>query len=369
MTSQPEGVARGRFFLPGPTEVHPDVLRAQAAPVISHRGPEIRALIGELQSGLQTVFRTSRPVLISTSSATGLMEAAIRNSGTGRLLCLVCGAFSERFAIIARACGREVEVLEVPWGEGLDPDMVAARLDGGSFDAVTMVHSETSTGVINPIQELAEVVRERGGGALTVVDSVSGIAGAELQTDSWGLDFVLTGAQKALALPPGLSFAAWSDRMLERARTVAGRGMYFDLVGFAEQLERLQTPSTPAVTLMYALRTQLSRISAEGMEARWERHSAMATRCYTWVDEMAERGVALGVLAPPARRCPTVTCLTLPPELKGPVVVSEMRARGWVIGGGYGKLKDSTIRIGHMGDHTLEGLEALLDVLEDVIDA
>lgn len=362
-----QSLEAGRFFLPGPTEVHSDVLKAQAAPVISHRGPEIRALVGELQSGLQTVFHTSRPVLISTSSATGLMEAAIRNSGTGKLLCLVCGAFSERFAVIGRACGREVEVLEVPWGEGFDPDMVAARLDGGSFDAVTMVHSETSTGVLNPIRELAEVVRERG--ALTVVDSVSGLAGAELNTDAWELDFVLTGSQKALALPPGLSFAAWSDRMLERARSVPGRGMYFDLVRFADQLERLQTPSTPAVTLMYALRAQLERILAEGMEARWERHALMANRCHAWVGEMAARGVAMGVLAAPERRCPTVTCLTLPPGLMGPQVVNEMRERGWVIGGGYGKLKDTTIRIGHMGEHTLEGLEALLGVLGEVIDA
>lgn len=369
MTNRSSDVVRGRFFLPGPTEVHPDVLKAQAAPVISHRGPELRALVAELQVGLQTVFQTTRPVLISTSSATGLMEAAIRNSGTGRVLCLVCGAFSERFAIIARECGREVETLEVPWGEGIDPEAVASRLNGEPFDAVTMVHSETSTGVLNPVGELAEVVRERGGGALSLVDSVSGLAGAELHTDEWGLDFVLTGSQKALALPPGLSFAAWSDRLLDRSRSVPDRGMYFDLVRFADQMEQLQTPSTPAVTLMYALRAQLERIAAEGMEARWQRHSAMATRCHEWVCGLNGCGVGLAVLAAEERRCPTVTCIVLPEGLSGPTVVSAMRERGWVIGGGYGKLKGSAIRIGHMGEHDLEGLDALLNELEEVIDA
>lgn len=361
------GSGSGRFFLPGPTEVGPEVLQAQARPMIAHRGRDFEALMADVQDGLKEVFRTTRPVLVSTSSATGLMEAAVRNSGTGPVLALVNGAFSERFAEIAEACGRRVTRLEVPWGEVHDPSEVGALLGRGVYDAVTLVHSETSTGALNPVAELAAAVRG-GSDALVLVDSVTGVGGAELHADAWALDFVLTGSQKALALPPGLAFGVASERMLERAAATPARGVYFDLVAFAANLEKMQTPNTPALTLMYALREQLARIGEEGMVARWARHRAMAERTWRWVEEASDAlGLELAVLAPEGSRSPTVTAVRVPPGLDPARVVRGMAERGWVIGGGYGEVRGTTFRVGHMGDHGLEGLETLLARLGEVV--
>jgi len=359
--------AFGRFFLPGPTEVRPEVLAAQNRPMIGHRGSAIQDIIGRLQEGLKPLFGTRRPVLISTSSASGLMEAAVRNGVRSRVLCLVNGAFSERFADIARACGVEVDPMTVPWGQVHDPQAVAERLDEGGFDAVTVVHSETSTGALNPLDGLAEAVLARPD-TLFLVDSVTGAGGVPVDADRRRLDFVLTGSQKALALPPGLAFGVASERMMQRSADQPGKGQYFDLWEFQKQLDKLQTPTTPALSLLYALDEQLSFISCEGVEVRFARHRAMAEACWTWVDRVrAEHGIGLSVLAPEGHRSPTVTCIALPEGLDGPALVTRMRDRGFVIGGGYGKLKETTVRIGHMGDHTVDELERVLDALEDVV--
>ncbi len=357
----------GRFFLPGPTEVHPEVLSAQDQAVIGHRGPAIKELVGELQDGLRDLFCTENPVVISTSSATGLMEAAVRNGARSRVLSLVNGAFSQRFGEIAEACGFEVETIEVEWGQTITADQLRERLAQGGFDAVTVVHSETSTGALNPISELSEVVQEQDD-VLLLVDSVTGVGGAEVRTDEWALDFVLTGSQKAMALPPGLAFGVASDRLMARSAEVPRKGVYFDLVTFRKQLDNLQTPNTPAVSLFYALAKQLDRIRLEGLQARWDRHQAMSDRCVQWVDMMREQqGVALSVLAPEGFRSPTVTCVALPEGTAGPSVVSAMRERGFTIGGGYGKLKETAFRVGHMGDHTVSELDAVLDALGEVL--
>jgi predicted phosphoserine aminotransferase len=357
----------GRFFLPGPTEVHPEVLAAQAQPVIGHRGAEMRGLVEALQPGLKDVFRTERPVMISSSSATGLMEGAVRGGVGRKLLCLVNGAFSERFAKIAASSGIAHEILEVAWGEAHDPGAVADRLSVGGFDAVSLVHSETSTGALNPVRDIVAAVRQFPD-TLVLVDSVTGIGGAPFHTDDWDVDLVLTGSQKALALPPGLAFGVASPAYLQRAASLPGRGMYLDVVEFYAQLEKYQTPTTPAITLLYALRAQLERIADEGMEARWTRHREMSRRTCDWVEELGHRlGIDLHVLSPAGARSPTVTCVRLPEGIDGPTVVAGVRERGWVIGGGYGKLKPTSIRIGHMGDHSVSALEALLDVVEDVI--
>ena len=362
----PSGRPYGRFFLPGPTEVHPDVLAAQTRPMMGHRGADAQAFMRPLHVDLQEVFRTERPVFISTSSASGLMEAAVRNAGRTRILSLVNGAFSQRFADIGRACGFEVDEITVPWGEAHDPDALEARLSASSYDAVTMVHSETSTGVLNDIAALAEVVH-RHADTMVLVDSVSGFGAAELLPDAWGLDFVLTGSQKAFALPPGLSFGVPSERMMERAATAPRRGYYFDLQLFAENHAKDQSTTTPALSVLYALEVQLERMKQEGMPARWRRHAEMAERTWAWVEEMRAAGIALSVLAPEGRRSPAVTTIVLPEGVRGPDVTRAVVERRWLVGGGYGKLKDSTIRIGHMGDHTLEQLEGLLEVLAEVL--
>lgn len=356
----------GRFFLPGPTEVRPEILEALSRPMIGHRGPEMEALLAGIAPGLQHVFRTARPVYVSTSSATGLMEGAVRNGARRSVLSLVNGAFSDRFYRIARACGLEVDAISVPLGEVHTPQMLADALRGKRYDAVTVVHSETSTGALNPIEELARVTHEAEDVVL-LVDSVSGIAGARLETDGWELDVVLTGSQKALALPPGLAFAVAQEHVLRRAKERPDRGIYFDFLEFETGARKHQTPNTPAVSLFYALAAQLEHIRAETIEGRWARHAAMARRTWKWVDEMRGRGVELEVLSPEGFRSPTVTCIKLPERRSGPEITATLAARGYTIATGYGELKDTSIRIGHMGDHTVDELDVLLAELEDAL--
>lgn len=354
----------GRFFLPGPTEVRPDVLAAQDGPMIGHRGKAIQQLFSSIDEGLKQVFKTERPVIVSTSSASGLMEAAVRNAVVdGKVLSLVNGSFSDRFAKIAVSCGLDVERIEVDWGSVHDPLVVAERIAQGGYDAVTLSQSETSTGALQDLEAIAEAVG-RHDETLLLVDSVTGVGGVETHTDAWGVDFILTGSQKALALPPGLAFGVANEAMLERSAKAPAKGWYFDLAALHTQIEEFQTPATPAISLLYALDYQLERIADETIEARWRRHLDMQQRTFDWVDRMAASGIDVGIFAEPGHRSPTVTCVT---SERSREVVAALFDRGWVIGGGYGKLKESTFRIGHMGDHTVDELDALLDVLTDVM--
>lgn len=348
----------GRFFLPGPTDVHPDVLAAMQRPMIGHRSSAMEELLRGLAPRLGALCRTARPVLVGTTSATGFMEMAVRNGVRRRALSLVNGAFSERFANMVLAADKECVRLDVPLGCAVEPDMLRDALRRTPVDAVTMVHSETSTGVLQDVAALAAVAREFDD-VLVLVDAVTSVAGSPVEHDAWGLDFTFTGSQKALALPPGLALGVASARMLERANTLPGRGLYFDLVSFEKATAKFQPTNTPAISLLYALDAQLGRIAAEGgVEARWRRHEAMRMRVEEW---SAERGIAY--VPREGRRSWTVSCLTLPAGKDSKAVVGGVKAQGWVIGSGYGALKDTTIRIGHMGDHTVPALDELLDLV------
>ena len=361
----------GRFFLPGPTEVRPEVLSAMVRPVIGHRGEDMRELLERIEPGLQELFGTRRPVIISTSSATGLMETAITNLSNRRVLALVCGAFGDRFRAIAEACGRPVDVLTVEPGKPNHPDKLEMALSSemDRWDLVTVVHSETSTGVLNPVAEIARVV-QRYDGVLLAVDGVTSVGGATIEFDEWEVDFLLTGSQKALALPPGLAFGVASDRALDRASSIPVRSFYFDLLAFDRRAREYQTTNTPAVPLFYALDRQLERIAAEGLDRRIRRHEAMAELTREWVEGLrTSLGDGYGVLAAPGYRSPTVTAVTLPDSVNGSRLVAAVRQRGFTIATGYGALKQRCFRIGHMGDHTLDELEILLDVIQDELTA
>jgi predicted phosphoserine aminotransferase len=357
-----------RLFLPGPTAVADEVLEAQARRLIGHRGPEISALLESIQPRLREVFQTDHRVYLSTSSATGLFEAAARSCIKDRALCCVNGAFSQRWAEVVEANGKAHARLEVEWGEPILAHHVDEALDkaaenGRPFDAVTVVHNETSTGVTSPVAAIAEAIRiherKRGDPILLLVDTVSSLGGIDVRTDEWGLDVCLTGGQKCLAMPPGLAFAAVSDRALERAKTIQGRGWYFDLLVFETYLERRQTPATPAVTLLFALDVQLDRILAEGLEARFARHRAMADHVRSWALDRFD------VLAPEGFRSDSVTAVL---NTRGIDVGALNRHLAetvdWVISNGYAKLKDKTFRIGHMGDHTVEECRELTAAID-----
>ena len=365
MTTSVQAPPFGRFFLPGPTEVRHDVLQAMTQQMIAHRGKAVEDLMARMAPRLQMVFRTTRPVYTSTSSATGLMEAGVRNTVRERVLCCVNGSFSERFHKAAVNSGIVADKLEVPYGQYHNPEVLADALKGGKYDVVTVVHSETSTGVLNPIAELARVIHAAGD-VVMVLDTVSSMAAVPVETDAWELDYVLTGSQKALAMPSGLSFCSANERVLSRAKESKRRGLYFDLIEFDEYYKKNQSPNTPAISLLYAMDAQLAHLEQEGIEARWARHAAMAQRTWAWAGEMRAQGHDVTLFAPEGYRSPSVTCINAPKSRPGSEIAKAMKARGFTIATGYGKLKDDMVRVGHMGDHTMEELEVLLEALGEV---
>jgi aspartate aminotransferase-like enzyme len=356
----------GTFFVPGPTEIRPELLAQMTRPIIGHRGKAFEGMFARIEAGLRDVLLTARPVYVGATSATGFMEMAIRNAPAGKILSLVNGGFSERFAKVAEACARSVERVVVPWGGTADLNAVEHALAADRYAAVTVAHSETSTGVLTDVRAVAELAHRYG--AMAIVDSVSGAGGAELTVDAWGLDFVLTGSQKALALPAGLAFAVASTDYVERAKQVKDRGFYFDVLQYESFAAKNQTPSTPATSLLYALEAQMGDIGREGIERRWERHIAMRDATLEWVRVCADRrGIDLGVVAAEGAQSPTVTAVRLPAGLAAKDVREAIAARGFTVGGGYGQLSETTIRIGHMGDHSVDGVRRCLQACETAI--
>ena len=350
-----------RFFLPGPSYVLHRVREAQLRQPVAHRAAEFLETYAAVAAALPRVFRTARPVVVATGSGTLMMEAAVASTVQRRVLCLVHGAFSARFLAIARALGKDADHLTVPLGRAVEPDLLREALRRGRYDAVTLAHCETATGVLAPLHELASVAREESD-ALLLVDAVSSLAGVELETDDWGLDVVLTASQKALALPPGLAFAAISERAAARMAAVERRGFYTDLLRYLEKHAEGGTITTPAVTLVRALAVQLPAVLAEGMEARWARHLALRDRTLAWA---VERGLEAPAAAP--WRSPTVTTLRAPAVPGGAEVVRALATRGFTVGGGYGEWKPDTFRIGHMGEILPSDLEGLLAALDDIL--
>jgi predicted phosphoserine aminotransferase len=323
--------------------------------------PECAELIKSIQQKLPQVFFTEQTVLITASSGTGLWEAAVRNTINRKALNCVNGAFSDRFRQVTELNGKANDVLEVPWGQPVLPEQVAERLASGEYDAVTLVHNETSTGVTSPVKEIAEAVRSAPNGdeIMILVDSVSGLSGARIEVDAWDLDVVLASSQKAFALPPGLAFCAVSDRAMSKAETVPYRGYYFDFLTLAKSMAKFQTPATPAVSLLYALDLQLDRMMAEGMENRFRRHLDMRDRTLQWA-----RDAGFSLYAAPGYESPTVTCINNDLGLDIADLNTYLRSEGMYISNGYGKLKGTHFRLAHMGDVTMVELEELFAVMD-----
>lgn len=350
-----------KLFIPGPTEVRPEILDAQGLWMIGHRMPECADLFGGIQAKIRQVFMTQSRVYITASSGTGLQEAAIRNCTDRKVLNCVNGAFAERWRRVTEANGKANEVLEIEWGQPVRPEQVAERLASGSFDAVTIVHNETSTGVVSPIKEIAQAIRTLPSESeiMILVDSVSGLSGARLEFDAWDLDVVLTSSQKAFALPPGLAFCAVSDRALEKAKSVAHRGYYFDFVDLEKYLLRNQTPATPAISLLYALDRQLDDMLAEGMATRFERHLAMRDQTMRWA---RERG--LSMFAAEGYESPTVSCINNELSIDIGELNQFLRERQMIVSNGYGRLKGENFRIAHMGDTQPSEMDLLLSNID-----
>jgi predicted phosphoserine aminotransferase len=350
------------LFSPGPTEVAPEILRQMSRPLIGHRGPEMQELVADLLPRVRALFATANhDVFLTACSGTGLHEAAIRNCAGRRVLVPVCGAFSERFHQVAVACGVEADPLAIEWGLAVRPGQVEERLETGRYDAVALVHNETSTGVVNPLAEIAAVVR-RHRDVLLLVDCVSSLGGMPVEVDRNGIDVALASVQKCLALPPGFSLCAVSPRALERSRATPGKGYYFDFVRLKAAYDRRLPLATPSISHMFALQAQLARIEAEGYAARFARHTAMAERTRDW----AERRFAL--FAEAGARSDSVTCVRNSRGISVADLAAAVAARGYALSNGYGRLKEATFRIGHMGEHTVEGVGAFLAAVDEALE-
>lgn len=349
-----------KFFLPGPTYVREDVQRAMSIQPVGHRSAEFRALYRSVSERLPEVFRTGNAVMTVTASGSLVWEMALRSTVRGSVLNLTNGAFSERWHLVSQCVGLEADEIKAPWGQVIDPDLVRQALRRKRYEAVTLAHNETSTGVLNPLPEIARVVREESD-ALLLVDGVSSIAGARAETDEWDLDLIFTGAQKAMALPPGLAFVTVSERFLERANSLEHRGYYTDLVLYHKKHLSGYTVTTPAVSQVRALDVQLGHILGEGMEARWQRHLALRKQTEAWA---AEHGFTYA--SAPEGASPTVSCLRPPEGLEAPELVRRLAEQGITLGGGYGVWKPSTIRVGHMGEVRPRDLEFLLSAIAAV---
>jgi len=353
-----------KLFIPGPVEVSAKTFQAFCSPMVGHRSADFQALSAEIQPKLQTLFGTSRRVYLSTSSAWGVMEGAIRNLVAKKVLNCMCGAFSDKWYDVSKRCGKEAVALQAEWGQPIRPEAVEAALAEGGFDAVTLIHNETSCGVRNPLPEIAAVVKKFPG-VLLIVDTVSSFSTEPIPMDELGLDVLLTGSQKALALPPGLALFSASEAALERASSSKDRGYYFDFVEFEKNAVNNMTPSTPSISHIYALRSKLQDIEEEGLENRYARHAATNALVHDWVQH---RGFEF--FAPDGYRSKSLTCVANNRDVDIAGWIKELKARHHVvIDGGYGKLKGKTFRISNMGDETLETMTALLGFLDDTLPA
>ncbi|MFW6110479.1 MAG: pyridoxal-phosphate-dependent aminotransferase family protein [Thermoproteota archaeon] len=348
-----------KLFIPGPVDVAPDVLQQMNRRIIGHRGEEISKLLSEEVYKLKKFMYTDNNVFLSTSSSTGLMEAAARNCIRKKCLCLANGAFGKRWHEIVVRNGKQADRVEVEWGKAITPELVDEKLKEDDYDALTLVHNETSTGVCNPIYEISKVVKDYEVSFL--VDSVSSMGGIKLEVDKLEIDVCLFGVQKAMALPPGLAICSVSDSVLEKAKEIQNRGYYFDFLNFSKYWKKRQTPTTPAIPQIYALNYQLDKIFEEGLENRYRRHKKMAEFVRGWAKKRFE-------LFPEEKFASnTVTCVKNSRGIDMTDLLGKLQSRGYIVSNGYGKLKNKTFRIAHMGETTLDEVEELLTVIDDII--
>ncbi len=351
-----------KLFIPGPIEVSEKTYRAMCEPMIGHRSAEFKALYAGIQPKLQTLFGTTRPVFLSTSSAWGVMEGSVRNLVSKKVLNGMCGAFSDKWLDVSKRCGKAAEGLQVEWGQAIRPEQIEEKLSSGGFDAFTLIHNETSCGVRNPLPEIAAVMKNFPD-VMFIVDAVSSFSTEPIAMDELGIDVLLTGSQKALAMPPGLALFAVSERAMERAKTIEARGYYFDFVEFAKNQAEDMTPSTPVISLIYALRSKLDDIFAEGVEARHARHKKLNGIVHEWT-----RAKGFEFFAPAGYRSLSLTCVKNNREVDIAAWIKHLREKHhMVIDGGYGKLKGQTFRISNMGDETEETMRELLAALDDTL--
>jgi len=359
-------MAHVKLHIPGPVEVSEKTFKAFCRPMIGHRGQGFKDLYAAIQPQLQQLLYTKQLVYVSTSSAWGVMEGALRNLAHKKVLNCMCGAFSDKWFDVAKKCGKEAEALQVPWGSPIRAEQVDAKLATGQFDALTLIHNETSTGVMSPLAEIAALKRKYPD-VMFIVDAVSSLTATKIEFDALGIDVLLAGTQKAFALPPGAAVFAASPAALAKAATTKDRGYYFDFVEFQKNAEQSMTPSTPSISHCYALQSKLEDIFAEGLEARFARHLRLAQATRAWA---AKHGFTLFPEA--GYESVTLTCVNNGAKPGGRTVdVAKLQKlvkdRGFLIDGGYGKIKGTTFRLSNMGDETDATMNQLYSALDEAM--
>jgi aspartate aminotransferase-like enzyme len=351
-----------KLFIPGPIAVSEKTLRAMAQPMIGHRSTDFVALYQSIQPDLQALFATKDPVYLSTSSAWGVMEGSLRNLVQKKVLNCMNGAFSDKWNDVALRCGNQATALKFEWGQPVDPAAIRRELATGGYDAITLIHNETSTGTMSDLSAIMAVVREFPA-VLSIVDTVSSFSVLPINKDELGIDVLLTGSQKALALPPGLSIFSVSQRALDRAKQSTDRGYYFDLIEFQKNHENGMTPSTPVIPLFYALRSKLDDIRAEGIGARHARHARLNRTMREW-------GYAKGfkLFPDPTYGSLSLNCFVNTLNIDLSALNKTLKSKHHlVIDGGYGKLKGKTFRISNMGDETDATIAELISALDSAL--
>lgn len=351
-----------QLFIPGPVNVLPEVLEKMSTPMIGHRGKDCSALQAGISEKMQRVFQTENTIVLSTSSGSGLMESAIRCCSTKKAAVFSVGAFGDRWYKMALANDKAADKFRAADGQATTPEEIDRALASGEYDLVAVTHNETSSGVMNPFAEIAEVIAKYPD-VIFCADTVSSMAGVDIPVDKWGIDFCITSAQKCLGLPPGISVASVSEKAYERAKTVKNRGIYFDIVEIVDKVnQNSQYPSTPSLSHMFAMDYQLDRILAEGLPARWARHQEMASHVQNWARSR------FALFADEAHLSPTVTCVANTRGIRVSELNEKLGAYGMTLSNGYGDLKEKTFRISHMADYTLADVVKLTDTIDNILE-
>jgi aspartate aminotransferase-like enzyme len=326
--------------------------------MMSHRSAAFGELYGRILQKLPQLFKTKGMAHTLASSATGVWEAGLVSCVQGPVLSLGNGSFSDKWGEMSERLGLDTTIVKFEWGKPVDPDVVKAKLAEKKYAAVTFAHNETSVGVISDCKAVAKVIRENSD-ALVFADVVTSLAGTEVRFDDWGLDLAVCGSQKAMALPPGIAVYAASERAMAAARAKKFRGLYFDLIDIEAFAKKNQNPTTPSLPLLYAMDVQLDHILAEGLENRWARHHEMLKTVEDWAAKAGFR-----FFAQPGSHSPTVSSLMPPEGVNAEELNKAMKGEKYTPGSGYGKLKPTNIRIGHMGDVDVLSVKNLLAAYE-----
>lgn len=351
-----------KLFIPGPVEVRPDVLEKMATPMIGHRSKDASALQRRISDKVRTLFYTKEEILLSTTSGSGLMEGAVRSCTAKRAAVFAVGAFGKRWYEMAKYNNVPADLIESEWGKPTTPEMVDEALKTGKYDLVTITHNETSTGLMNPVEEISEVMKKYPE-VVWCLDTVSSMAGTKIEVDKLGVDICITSSQKCIGLPPGMAICSMSQKAVERAKQVPYRGYYLDLLQLYDYIQKkdYQYPSTPSLSHMFALDYQLDRILAEGLENRYARHKEMAEYVRAWAREHFK-------LFPDERYLSnTLTNVENTRNISVADLNKQLGERGFQISNGYGKLKEKTFRIAHMADCTLDDIKELMRNMDDIL--